>query len=165
VLLRKYLKRITMKISTHLNLAEVTRSDSAKRHGIDNTPTAEHLENFKLLAEKVFEPIRLHFKTPIFISSGYRSKALNDFIKGSASSQHCKGQAIDIDMDGSKGGVTNKMVFDFIVSRLEWDQIIWEFGTDANPDWVHVSYVKTGNRKQKLRAVRVGGKTVYQTIP
>jgi hypothetical protein len=154
-----------MKISPHLNLAEVTRSDSAKRHGIDNTPTSEHLENFKLLAEKVFEPIRLHFKTPIFISSGYRSKALNDLIKGSASSQHCKGQAIDIDMDGSKGGVTNKMVFDFIVSRLEWDQIIWEFGTDANPDWVHVSYVKTGNRKQKLKAVRVGGKTVYQTIP
>jgi hypothetical protein len=154
-----------MKISTHLNLAEVTRSDSAKRHGIDNTPTAEHLENFKLLAEKVFEPIRLHFKTPIFISSGYRSKALNDFIKGSLSSQHCKGQAIDIDMDGSKGGVTNKMVFDFIVSRLDFDQIIWEFGTDSNPDWVHVSYVKTGNRKQKLKAVRVGGKTVYQTIP
>jgi len=154
-----------MKISTHLNLAEVTRSDSAKRHGIDNTPTPEHLENFKLLAEKVFEPIRLHFKEPIFISSGYRSKALNDFIGGSASSQHCKGQAIDIDMDGSKGGVTNKMVFDFIVSRLDFDQIIWEFGTDSNPDWVHVSYVKTGNRKQKLKAVRVGGKTVYQTIP
>jgi hypothetical protein len=154
-----------MKISTHLNLAEVTRSDSAKRHGIDNTPTAEHLENFKLLAEKVFEPIRLHFKTPIFISSGYRSKALNDFIGGSASSQHCKGQAIDIDMDGSKGGVTNKMVFDFIVSRLDFDQCIHEFGTDANPDWVHVSYSKTGNRKQKLKAVRVGGKTVYQTIP
>jgi hypothetical protein len=154
-----------MKISTHLNLAEVTRSDSAKRHGIDNTPTAEHLENFKLLAEKVFEPIRLHFKEPIFISSGYRSKALNDFIGGSASSQHCKGQAIDIDMDGSKNGVTNKMVFDFIVSRLDFDQCIHEFGTDANPDWVHVSYVKTGNRKQKLKAVRVGGKTVYQTIP
>ncbi len=154
-----------MKISPHLNLAEVTRSDSAKRHGIDNTPTAEHLENFKLLAEKVFEPIRLHFKTPIFISSGYRSQALNSFIKGSSSSQHCKGEAIDIDMDGTKGGVTNKMVFDFIVSRLDFDQIIWEFGTDANPDWVHVSYSKKGNRKQKLKAVRVGGKTIYQTIP
>jgi zinc D-Ala-D-Ala carboxypeptidase len=153
-----------MKISTHLNLAEVTRSDSAKRHGIDNTPTPEHLENFKLLAEKVFEPIRLHFKEPIFISSGYRSKALNDFIGGSASSQHCKGQAIDIDMDGSKGGVTNKMVFDFIKSRLDFDQLIWEFGTDTNPDWVHVSYVKTGNRKQKLKAVRVGGKTTYLPI-
>jgi hypothetical protein len=153
-----------MKISTHLTLAEVTRSDSAKRHGIDNTPTTEHLENFKLLAEKVFEPIRLHFKEPIFISSGYRSKALNDFIGGSASSQHCKGQAIDIDMDGSKGGVTNKMVFDFIKSRLDFDQLIWEFGTDANPDWVHVSYSKTGNRKQKLKAVRSGGKTTYIPI-
>jgi hypothetical protein len=153
-----------MKISTHLNLAEVTRSDSAKRHGIDNTPTPEHLENFKLLAEKVFEPIRLHFKEPIFISSGYRSKDLNDFIGGSASSQHCKGQAIDIDMDGSKGGVTNKMVFDFIKSRLDFDQLIWEFGTDANPDWVHVSYVKIGNRKQKLKAIRTNGKTTYLAI-
>jgi zinc D-Ala-D-Ala carboxypeptidase len=154
-----------MKISTHLNLAEVTRSDAAKRHNIDNTPTAEHLENFKLLAEKVFEPIRLHFKKPIFISSGYRSKALNDFIGGSASSQHCKGQAIDIDMDGTNGGVTNKMVFDFIKDRLDFDQLIWEFGTDANPDWVHVSYTKTGNRKQKLRAVRTNGKTSYISIP
>ena len=154
-----------MKISAHLNLAEVTRSDSAKRHNIDNTPTPEHLENFKLLAEKVFEPIRLHFKTPIFISSGYRSKALNDLIKGSASSQHCKGEAIDIDMDGSKGGVTNKMVFDFIVSRLDFDQCIHEFGTDENPDWVHVSYTKGKNRKQKLRAVRTNGKTSYITIP
>ena len=122
------------------------------------------MENFKLLAEKVFEPIRLHFKTPIFISSGYRSKALNDFIKGSPNSQHCKGQAIDIDMDASNSGVTNKMIFDFIVSRLEWDQVIWEFGTDANPDWVHVSYVKTGNRKQKLKAVRSKGKTTYIPI-
>jgi hypothetical protein len=150
-----------MKISTHLNLAEVTRSDSAKRHGIDNTPTAEHLENFKLLAEKVFEPIRLHFKTPIFISSGYRSKALNDFIGGSASSQHCKGQAIDIDMDGSKGGVTNKMVFDFIKSRLDFDQLIAEFPENSNPAWVHVSYVKTGNRKQILVAKRISGATRY----
>jgi hypothetical protein len=150
-----------MKISTHLNLAEVTRSDSAKRHGIDNTPTPEHLENFKLLAEKVFEPIRLHFKTPIFISSGYRSQALNAFIKGSATSQHCKGQAIDIDMDGSKGGVTNKMVFDFIVSRLEFDQLIAEFPENSNPAWVHVSYVKTGNRKQILVAKRISGSTRY----
>jgi hypothetical protein len=153
-----------MKISQNLNLAEITRSDTAKRHGIDNTPTAEHLENFKLLADKVFEPIREHFKTPIFISSGYRSKALNDFIKGSLSSQHCKGQAIDIDMDGSNGEVTNRMVFDFIKNKLDFDQLIWEFGTDFNPDWVHVSYVKTGNRKQKLKAVRSGGKTTYIPI-
>ena len=153
-----------MKISTHLSIAEITRSDSAKRHGIDNTPTAEHLENFKLLAEKVFEPIREHFGVPIFISSGYRSKALNDFIKGSLSSQHCKGQAIDIDMDGSNGEVTNRMVFDFIKNKLDFDQLIWEFGTDFNPDWVHVSFVKSGNRKQKLKAVRSGGKTTYQAI-
>ena len=154
-----------MKISTHLNLAEVTRSSEAKRQGIDNTPTQEHIENFKLLAQKVFEPIRLHFKTPIFISSGYRSKELNDFIKGSLSSQHCKGEAIDIDMDGSKGGVTNKMVYDFIKDRLDFDQLIWEFGTDANPDWVHVSYTKTGNRKQELKAVRNNGKTSYINLP
>jgi hypothetical protein len=153
-----------MKISTHLSLSEVTRSDSAKRHGIDNTPTAEHLENFKLLADKVFEPIRLHFGVPIFISSGYRSKALNSFIGGSASSQHCKGQAIDIDMDGGNGEVTNRMVFDFIKTKLDFDQLIWEFGTDFNPDWVHVSFVKSGNRKQKLKAVRSGGKTTYQPI-
>jgi hypothetical protein len=153
-----------MKISAHLSLSEVIRSDSAKRHGIDNTPTAEHLENFKLLAEKVFEPIRAHFGVPIHISSGYRSKALNAFIKGSASSQHCKGEAIDIDMDGSSNGVTNKMIFDFIVSNLEWDQIIWEFGSDSNPDWVHVSYTKGKNRKQKLKAVRSGGKTTYLPI-
>jgi hypothetical protein len=153
-----------MKISPHLNLAEITRSDTAKRHGIDNTPTAEHLENFKLLADKVFEPIREHFGVPIFISSGYRSKALNDFIKGSLSSQHCKGQAIDIDMDGSNGEVTNRMVFDYIKNKLDFDQLIWEFGTDFNPDWVHVSYVKKGNRKQKLKAVRSGGKTTYIPI-
>lgn len=154
-----------MKISPNLNLAEITRSDTAKRHGIDNTPTAEHLENFKLLADKVFEPIREHFKTPIFISSGYRSKELNAFIKGSTSSQHCTGQAIDIDMDGSNGEVTNRMVFDFIKNKLDFDQLIWEMGTDFNPDWVHVSYVKGKNRKQKLKAVRSGGKTSYINLP
>ena len=154
-----------MKISPHLNLAELTRSETAKRNGIDNTPTAEHLENFKLLADKVFEPIREHFKTPIFISSGYRSKELNELIKGSATSQHCKGQAIDIDMDGGNGEVTNRMIFDFIKNKLDFDQLIWEFGTDFNPDWVHVSYVKGKNRKQKLKAVRAGGKTSYINIP
>ena len=150
-----------MKISAHLDLSEVTRSDSAKRNGIDNTPTAEHLENFKLLAEKVFEPIRLHFNTPIFISSGYRSKELNTFIKGSLSSQHCKGQAIDIDMDGTKGGVTNKMGVDFIKDKLDFDQLIAEFPENSNPAWVHVSFVKTGNRKQVLVAKRISGATKY----
>jgi D-alanyl-D-alanine dipeptidase len=153
-----------MKISQHLSLSEVTRSETAKRKGISNTPTAEHLDNFKLLAEKVFEPIRAHFGVPIHISSGYRSKELNDAIGGSQTSQHSKGQAIDIDMDGSTNGVTNKMIFDFIKDKLDFDQLIWEFGTDKNPDWVHVSYTKAGNRKQKLKAVRSGAKTTYQAI-
>lgn len=149
-----------MQLSKHLSLAEVTRSESAKRNGISNEPTAEHLNNFKLLAEKVFEPIREHFKVPIHISSGYRSLALNKKIGGSSSSQHCSGEAIDIDMDGTS--ITNKQVFDFIKQHLEFDQLIWEFGTTSNPDWVHVSYESTGKqRKQVLRAIKQGGKTVY----
>lgn len=151
-----------MQLSKHLSLAEITRSDTAKRRGINNTPTPEHLENFKLLAEKVFEPIREHFKVPIHISSGYRSKALNTAIKGSLSSQHCSGEAIDIDMDGSANGVTNAQVFNYIKDNLNFDQLIWEFGTTSNPDWVHVSYESTGKqRKQILRATKQGGKTVY----
>ena len=137
-----------MQISKHLNLAEIIRSDTAKRQGIDNTPTAEHLENFKLLADRVFEPIRLHFGVPIFISSGYRSRELNSFIKGSSSSQHCKGQAIDIDMDGTS--VTNAQIFNYIKDNLNFDQMIWEFGTDANPDWVHVSYESTGKQRKLI---------------
>jgi len=152
-----------MKLSEHLSLAEVTRSDSAKRKGISNEPNAEHLANFKKLAENVFEPIRKHFGVPIHISSGYRSKALNDAIGGSLSSQHCTGEAIDIDMDGSSNGVTNKMVFEYIKANLNFDQMIWEFGTKDAPDWVHVSFESTGKqRKQILRAVKVGGKTTYQ---
>jgi hypothetical protein len=152
-----------MKLSEHLNLAEVTRSDSAKRKGIDNTPTPEHLENFKKLAQNIFEPIRKHFGVPIMISSGYRSKALNTAIGGSLTSQHCSGEAIDIDMDGTANGVTNKMVFDYIKSNLNFDQLIWEFGTKDAPDWVHVSFESTGKqRKQILRAIKSGGKTAYQ---
>ena len=151
-----------MQLSKHLSLAEVTRSDSAKRNGISNEPTPAHLENFKLLAEKVFEPIREHFKVPIHISSGYRSAALNKKIGGSLTSQHCQGEAIDIDMDGSASGVTNAQVFNYIKDNLNFDQLIWEFGTSSNPDWVHVSYESTGKqRKQILKAVKVGGKTSY----
>ena len=152
-----------MKLSEHLDLSEVTRSDMAKRKGISNMPTPEHLENFKKLAENIFEPIRKHFGVPILISSGYRSKALNTAIGGSLTSQHCSGEAIDIDMDGSSSGVTNKMVFDYIKSNLNFDQLIWEFVTKDAPDWVHVSYESTGKqRKQILRAVKSGGKTTYQ---
>ena len=152
-----------MKLSEHLDLSEVIRSESAKRNGISNMPIALHIENFKLLAEKVFEPIRLHFRCPIHISSGYRSAELNRCIGGSLTSQHCTGEAIDIDMDGTPNGVTNKMVFDFIKDNLEFDQLIWEFGTSANPDWVHCSYESTGKqRKQILRAVKTNGKTTYE---
>jgi hypothetical protein len=152
-----------MKLSEHLDLAEVTRSDSAKRKGISNMPTPEHIENFKKLAQNIFEPIRKHFGVPIHISSGYRSKALNTAIGGSLTSQHCSGEAIDIDMDGSSNGVTNKMVFDYIKDNLSFDQLIFEFGTKDAPDWVHVSFETTGKqRKQILRAVKTGGKTAYQ---
>ena len=149
-----------MQLSKHLSLAEVTRSESAKRLGISNMPTEQHIKNFKLLAEKVFEPIREHFGRPIHISSGYRSQALNAAIGGSLSSQHCQGEALDLDMDGTD--ITNKQVFDFIKDNLEFDQLIWEFGTKDNPDWVHVSYESTGKqRKQILKASKANGKTSY----
>lgn len=148
-----------MKLSEHLTLAEMIRSDSAKRLGISNQPTSEHLDNMKILAQNIFEPIRKHFDAPIYVSSGYRSEALNKAIKGSKSSQHCKGQAMDIDMDGS-GYVSNRMVFDFI-RGLDFDQLIFEHGDSLNPDWVHVSYVGAGNRKQVLKAIKSGKTTKY----
>jgi zinc D-Ala-D-Ala carboxypeptidase len=148
-----------MKVSEHFALAEFTRSESAKRHGVSNEPTPEHLENLKVLCEKVLEPIRVKFG-PINISSGYRSKALNHYIGGSLNSQHCEAKAADIDMDGM-GGATNKEIFDFIKDTLDFDQMIWEFGDNNKPDWVHVSYNGAKNRKQILRALKVNGKTVY----
>ena len=152
-----------MKISEHLDLSEVTRSDMAKRKGISNMPTPEHIENFKKLAQNIFEPIRKHFGVPIMISSGYRSKALNTAIGGSLTSQHFTGEAIDIDMDGTANGVTNKMVFDYIKGNLNFDQLIWEFGTKDAPDWVHVSFESTGKqRKQILKATKVNGKSTYK---
>jgi zinc D-Ala-D-Ala carboxypeptidase len=151
-----------MKLSTHLDLSEITRSDVAKRKGIKNLPNPEQNENLIILANKVFEPIRVHFGVPIFISSGFRSKNLNTAIGGSLTSQHCKGEAIDIDMDGSSGGVTNAMVFNFIKDNLKFDQLIWEFGDANNPDWVHVSYSEGKNRMQILRAVKIQGKTKYK---
>lgn len=151
-----------MKISEHLDLSELVRSESAKRNGIVNNPTASHLINLKLLAERVFEPIRNNFRCPIHVSSAYRSKELNSFVRGSSNSQHCTGEAIDLDMDDSPNGVTNKMVFDFIKDNLEFDQLIWEFGTKENPDWVHVSYESSGKqRKQILTASKLNGKTHY----
>ena len=149
-----------MQLSENLSLAEVIRSETAKRKGVSNMPTPEHIENFKKLAENIFQPIRKHFGKPIPISSGYRSVALNKAIGGAASSQHCTGEAIDIDMDGT--AITNAQVFNYIKDNLNFDQLIWEFGTTSNPDWVHVSYESTGKqRKQVLKAVKSGGKTSY----
>ena len=152
-----------MQLSEHLSLNEVTTSGTAKRLGIDNTPTPEHLNNLKLVAENVFEPIRKHFGKPIKVSSGYRSKALNAATPGaSTTSQHSTGEALDLDQDGMTTGVTNKMVFDYIKNNLNFDQLIYEFGTDSNPDWVHVSWESTGKqRKMILKATRVNGSTKY----
>jgi zinc D-Ala-D-Ala carboxypeptidase len=149
-----------MQLSKHFELAEFTRSSTAKRAGISNMPTDAHLENIKLLCEKILEPIRVHFARPIILSSGYRSPALNRAVGGSSSSQHCSGEAADIDMDGTN--VTNAQIFNYIKNNLEFDQLIWEFGTDSNPDWVHVSYESNGRqRKQILRAVKKNGSTSY----
>jgi hypothetical protein len=148
-----------MRLTAHFDLSEFTRSESAKREGLDNTPTSEHLENIKILCEKVLEPIRLRFGS-INISSGYRGKMLNHFIGGSVNSDHCLGRAADIDMDDSGTGVTNKEIFDYIKDNLEFDQLINEF----NYAWVHVGYRQGANRKQVLKAVKEKGKTVYQVI-
>ncbi|MFY8161500.1 MAG: D-Ala-D-Ala carboxypeptidase family metallohydrolase [Candidatus Kapaibacteriota bacterium] len=152
-----------MQLSTHLSLAEFIVSDNAKRHGIDNTPTPEHLENAKILANKIFEPIRLKFGKPIYLSSGYRSKLLNGVTKGaSKTSEHCTAEAMDLDQDGRGNHITNKEVFDYIKDNLEFNQLIWEFGTDKNPDWVHASYSANGKqKKQILKAIRVNGKPKY----
>ena len=150
-----------MKLSEHLTIKEVTKSATATRLGIDNTPTASHLHCLKLIAEAIFEPVRNHFNVPIAVTSGYRSKALNDAIKGSSRSQHCTGQALDIDADVF-GGVTNKEIFEFIKNNLDFDQLIWEFGNDNNPAWVHVSYADETNRGQVLIAYSDGGRTKYK---
>ena len=147
-----------MKISQHLTLAELIRSESAKRLGISNMPTSEHIENLKQLAENIFEPIREHFGVPIYISSGYRSQALNAAIPNSATnSQHSRGMALDIDMDGTS--IKNSAIFEY-AKTLPFDQLIWEFGTKQNPDWVHISYSPL-NRRQILYAKKQNGKTIY----
>ncbi len=153
-----------MNLSKNLTLAEVTKSATAKRRGISNDPTIEHLENLKALAENVFQPIRDYFAVPVTISSGYRSLELNKAIGGSLVSQHCKGEAIDIDCS-PHSGLSNREVFDYIREHLTFDQLIYEFGNDSDPDWVHVSYKRSGrNRGEVLRAFRIGGKTRYKTI-
>ena len=147
-----------MKLSKNLSLSEMLKSDTAKRKGIENLPTEEHIENMKVLAEKIFQPIREHFGVPFGISSGYRSEALNKAIGGAhkyidgkyvATSQHCKGEAIDLDRDYSSAP-NNAEVFHFIKDNLNFDQLIWEFGTDENPSWVHVSYSTSRTQRNRI---------------
>ena len=140
-----------MNLSKHLTLFEMTRSSTAKRKGISNEPTPEHIENMKVLAEKIFEPIRRYFNTSIFISSGYRSEVLNKVTPGaSKTSQHSKGEAMDIDMDGSGSKVSNADIFNWIKDNLNFDTLIWEFGNETNPSWVHVSYNTKGNQRMQI---------------
>ena len=147
-------------LSKHITMKEATYSATGEAKGIDNSPTDEHLENMNLLAEKVFEPLREWYGKPIKINSFYRSKALNLAIPGSSlTSQHSYGQAMDIDTTSD-----NKKLFDYIKNNLDFDQLIWEFGNESNPDWVHVSYKKTGNRKQILKAIKQNGSTKYTRL-
>ena len=150
-------------ISKHISNKESVYSRTALRLGIDNTPTKEHKENMVKLANEVFEPLRAYVGGPIKINSFYRSPDLNKAIGGSTKSQHCNGQAIDI--DDTFGRCTNAEMFHFIRDNLDYDQMIWEFGDDDNPDWVHVSYVSPKeNRQRCLLAYKDNGKTKYSVI-
>ena len=151
-----------MKLSQNLSLNEVTKSNTAMRRGIDNTPSEEHLENLKYLAEKVFQPIREHFGVPIYISSGYRSPELNEAIGGSPRSFHSHGMALDLDQDGRNRGVSNSDVFYFIKDNLPFTELIWEFGDENNPNWVHVAIAPGREDEKKIKiAERINNKTTY----
>lgn len=151
------------RISEHISYKEGTRSVTALRLGIDNTPDQYQLTNMQVIAENIFEPLRKWVRGPIKINSFLRVPDLNKAIGGSESSQHCQGRAIDI--DDSYGHKTNAEMFEYIKKHLDFDQMIWEFGDDNNPDWVHVSYVSPDrNRGRCLRAERIDGKTQYRVI-
>ena len=154
-----------MKLSKNLSLAEVTKSNTAKRLGINNTPDDWVTENLRKVAEHIFQPVREHFGRPIYVSSGYRSPELNAAIGGSKRSQHVEGRALDLDADVF-GRCTNGEIFRWLLNNVTFDQLIWEFGDDDNPDWVHVSFVHDGvNRGRCLKACRDDqGKTYYEVI-
>lgn len=152
-------------LSKNFTLEEFTYSPTAIKKGIVNKPTQLEVENMTALCENVLEPLREWLndgsrkKVGIKISSGYRCKALNDVIGGSKSSQHMTGQAVDIDL-----GDKCADAFKYIREKLEFDQMIWEFGNDEQPNWIHVSFAKNSNRKMCLRAVSVNNKTQYHHI-
>ena len=150
-------------ISEHISYKEGVYSRTATRLNIDNKPNDDQMQNMCLIAEEVFEPLRMWVGGPIKINSFFRSPELNKAIGGSTKSQHCHGQAIDL--DDTFGRATNAEMYYFIRKHLDFDQMIWEFGDDENPDWVHVSYVsEDNNRNRCLKAYKENGKTKYAVI-
>jgi len=150
-------------ISGHISYKEAVYSRTATRLNINNEPNDQQMDNMCLVAEEVFEPLRMWVGGPIKINSFFRSPELNTAIGGSSKSQHCHGQAIDL--DDTFGRATNAEMFEFIKKHLDFDQMIWEFGNDENPDWVHVSYVSEDkNRNRCLKAYKEKGKTKYAVI-
>jgi hypothetical protein len=151
------------RISKHISYKEATFSQTATRKDIDNTPNEEVLCRMKAVAKNIFEPLRAHVGGPIKINSFYRSINLNVAIGGAKSSQHTRGEAMDI--DDTFGHMSNKEMFEFIKDELDFDQLIWEFGDDNNPAWLHVSYVSSeNNRRRVLKASKQQGKTVYKIV-
>jgi hypothetical protein len=151
-----------MKLTSNFSLSELTKSQTAERKGINNTPSAEHQENLKLLCESVLQPVRDHFGKVVTISSGYRSPELCTAIGSKITSQHAKGQAADFEIFG----VSNKSLADYINSELHYDQLILEYWNESDPNsgWVHCSFSEGQNRKQYLRAYKEDGKTKYEPI-
>ena len=148
-----------MRLSANFSLQEFTKSQTALRQGLDNTPNEEHLVSAKELFENVVQKVRDNFGVTV-INSGYRGLALNEAVGGSTKSQHCKGEAVDIECPGTP----NYDVANWIQENLDFDQLILEFYTPGIPDsgWVHVSYKTEGNRKSILTAMKEDGKTVYK---
>ena len=151
------------RISEHISYKEAIKSNTALRLNLDNNPDAYQITNMVGVAHNIFEPLRQYVGGPIKINSFFRSEELNRAIGGSSRSQHCEGRAIDL--DDTFGHKTNAEMFHYIKENLNFDQMIWEFGDDENPAWVHVSYVSEDeNRKRCLRAFKENGKTNYKII-
>lgn len=143
----------------YFTLEELTDSPTAKRLGIDNTPTSEVLKNLQHLVAHILDPAREAIGVPIRITSGYRSWQLNGAVGGSKTSQHARGEAVDMVC------ADNRRLFEYIRQHLTFDQLIWELGDGTAPAWVHVSYTADrANRRQVLRAIKRGGKTIYKNI-
>jgi zinc D-Ala-D-Ala carboxypeptidase len=153
-----------MKISEHISYKEATRSVTALRLGIDNTPNEYQLQNMEIVAKNVFEPLRKAVGGAIKINSFFRCEDLNKAIGGSSRSQHCQGRAIDI--DDNYGYMSNNDMYKYIKQNLDFDQLIFEFPDDnGNASWIHVSYVDAdSNRKRCLKAIKENGKTKYIDI-